>query len=52
MKQQASSVARLQKEAERARQEATSIEDSLKSTGTTRTADDVQRELDELSGAL
>ncbi|XP_006462487.1 hypothetical protein AGABI2DRAFT_223828 [Agaricus bisporus var. bisporus H97] len=52
LKQQASSVARLQKEAEKARQEATSIEDSLKSTGTTRTADDVQRELDELSGAF
>lgn len=52
LKQQASTVARLQKEADKARQEAASIENSLLSTGSTRTADDVQRELDELSGTL
>ncbi|KAF9445394.1 hypothetical protein P691DRAFT_735057 [Macrolepiota fuliginosa MF-IS2] len=52
LKQQASTVVRLQKEAEKARQEAATIENSLRSTGTTRTADDVQQELDELSGTF
>lgn len=33
-------------------QEATSIENSLTNTGSARTADDVQQELDEVSGTL
>jgi len=52
LKQQATTIARLQKEAEKARHEATSIENELINTGSSRTADDVQQELDELSGAL
>jgi DNA repair protein RAD50 len=46
LKQHASTVSRLQKELERLKHEITSIEDELSGTGSTKTADDVQAELD------
>lgn len=45
-------ISRLQREIERAGQEAKDLESDLSTTGSTRTADDVQEELDRLSGEL
>jgi DNA repair protein RAD50 len=52
LKQQAAHVSRSQKEVDRLQQEIASIEEELKATGSTRTADDVQEELDDLSTKL
>jgi len=49
MKLHAGHVARTQKEADRLREEISSIESDLKSTGSTKTADEVQVELDALA---
>ncbi|KDQ62331.1 hypothetical protein JAAARDRAFT_66083 [Jaapia argillacea MUCL 33604] len=52
MKQQATHVSRNQKDVDRLRREIAAIEDSLSSTGSTKTPDDVQAELDSLSTSL
>jgi phage shock protein A len=52
LKQQAAHVSRSQKEVERLQHEIASIEEELKATGSTRTADDVQEELDEISAKM
>ena len=52
LKQQAAHVSRSQKDVDRLQQEIASIEEELKATGSTRTADDVQEELDDLSTKL
>jgi DNA repair protein RAD50 len=49
MKQHANHVSRTQKELERLKQEIINIETDLSATGSTKTADDVQLELDALS---
>lgn len=52
LKQHVITILRLQKELERSSQETVSLESDLSSTGSTKTADDVQAELDILSGEL
>ena len=52
MKQHASHVARTQKELTRLKQEIVNIEKDLSVTGSIKTADDVQLELDELSDKM
>ena len=52
LKDYAKTVSRLQREIERAEQEAKDVESDLSITGSTRTADDVQEELNTLSGDL
>jgi len=52
LRDHARTVSRLQREIERAEQEAKDLEIDLSTTGSTRTADNVQEELDILSGEL
>lgn len=52
LKQHASTVTRLQKDVERAKQEIKNLEADLSTTGSTKTADDVQTELDALTNEL
>jgi DNA repair protein RAD50 len=52
MKQQAGQVTRNQKELDRLKQEIATIETDLSTTGSTKTADDVQAELNTLSEQL
>ena len=52
LKEHASNVSRTQKELERLKQEIASIENDLLATGSTKTADDVQAELDALTENL
>ncbi|KDR82825.1 hypothetical protein GALMADRAFT_112894 [Galerina marginata CBS 339.88] len=52
LKQQAITISRLQKEVERAKQEVDQLELSLSSTGSTKTADDVQNELSRITGDI
>jgi DNA repair protein RAD50 len=52
MKQHATNVARTQKETDRLRDEISGLESELKSTGSTKTADEVEAELDALTGDL
>ncbi len=52
MKQHASHVSRTQKDLERLKLEIASIERDLSETGSTKTADDVQEELDVLSAEM
>ncbi|KAH7924955.1 hypothetical protein BV22DRAFT_469854 [Leucogyrophana mollusca] len=52
LKQHASSVSRNQSDSERLQAEISSLEEDLAATGNTKTADDVQVELDELSNAI
>jgi len=49
LKQQASNIGRLQKEMERAKQEISQLENNLLSTGSTKTADDVQNDLGQIT---
>jgi DNA repair protein RAD50 len=52
MKHHATNVARTQKETDRLRDEISSLESELKSTGSTKTADEVEAELDAVAGDL
>jgi DNA repair protein RAD50 len=52
LRDHAKTVLRLRREIERAEQEAVDLENDLSATGSTKTADDVQEELDKLSGEL
>ncbi len=52
MKQHAAHVSRTQKDVERLKQEIANIEADLSATGSTKTADDVQEELDALSAEM
>jgi DNA repair protein RAD50 len=52
MKQHATHVSRTQKELDRLKNEIATIEHDLSATGSTKTADDVQAELDTLSGNM
>jgi DNA repair protein RAD50 len=52
VKQQAGLIVRLQREIQRAKQEITQLEDNLSSTGTTKTADDVQEDLDKVTSEM
>ena len=52
LKVHAISIVRLQSEIDRAKDEINDLEISLSSSGSTKTADDVQNELSELSGEM
>jgi DNA repair protein RAD50 len=52
LKVHAISVVRLQSEIDRAKDDINDLETSLSSSGSTKTADDVQNELGELSGEM
>ena len=52
MRQQASLVSQLQKDIERLKREVSTIESELMTTGSTKTADDLQEELDALSANM
>lgn len=52
LKDHAKTVSRLQREAERAEQEVSNLESDLSATGSTKTADNVQEELNDLSTEL
>ncbi|KAF8627436.1 hypothetical protein AX17_006250 [Amanita inopinata Kibby_2008] len=52
LKQHASTISRLQREIDRARQEVTTLEGDLASAGSTKTPDDVHAELNEVSSEL
>lgn len=52
LKEHAKTISRLQREIERAEHEAKDIQEDLSTTGSTRTADEVQEELDTLQGNL
>ena len=52
LKQQAANIGRLQKEIERAKQEVSQLESSLLATGSTKTAEDVQNEISQLTAEL
>jgi len=52
MKQHATNVTRAQKEADRLQKEITDLESELRLTGSTKTAEEVQVELDVLSGDM
>ncbi|EPT05284.1 hypothetical protein FOMPIDRAFT_148443 [Fomitopsis schrenkii] len=52
LRQQASSVSQLQKDIERLKREITTIESELMVTGSTKTADDLQGELDTISNQM
>lgn len=52
MKQHASQVSRNQRDIERLKQEISEIETNLSATGSTKTADDVQLELDTIAGGI
>ena len=52
LKVHAISVMRLQSEIDRAKDDINDLETSLSSSGSTKTADDVQNELSELSGEM
>lgn len=52
MKQHAIQISRTQKDAERLMEEISNLETQLKATGTTKTDDEVQAELDVLSGEM
>ncbi|KIM43207.1 hypothetical protein M413DRAFT_444016 [Hebeloma cylindrosporum] len=52
LKQQSATIARLQKEVDRANQEIDQLEASLSTTGSTKTAEDVQNELSQLTGEI
>ena len=52
LKVHAISVMRLQSEIDRAKDDINDLETSLSSSGSTKTADDVQNELSELSGGM
>lgn len=52
LKQQTATITRLQQEVDRANQEVDELELSLSTTGSTKTADDVQNELSHLTGEM
>ena len=52
LRQQANSVSQLQKDTERLKREITTIESELMVTGSTKTADDLQEELDTISNQM
>jgi len=52
LKQQSATITRLQKEIDRANQEVDQLEASLSTTGSTRTAEDVQNELSRITGEM
>lgn len=52
LKQHASIVSRIQKEIETLREESKTLETELAATGSTRTIDDVQQEIDNLSAEM
>jgi DNA repair protein RAD50 len=52
LRDHAKTISRLQREIERAEQEAEDLESDLSTTGSTRTADDVEEALHKLSGEL
>lgn len=52
LKQHAETVSRLRKEIDRAKQDISSLEDSLAALGSTKTADEVQAELDSIGATL
>lgn len=52
LKQQTATITRLQKEVDRANQEVDELELSLSTTGSTKTAEDVQNELSHLTGEM
>jgi len=52
LKQQSATITRLQKEVDRANQEVDELESSLSTTGSTKTAEDVQNELSHLTGEM
>jgi DNA repair protein RAD50 len=52
LRQHAVNVSRLYNECQDLRKEISNVENSLAATGSTKTADDVQQELDELSAEL
>lgn len=52
MRQHAASVSRAQKDIERLKQEIATLESDLVASGSTKTADDVQQELDQITAEL
>ncbi len=52
MRQHAASVSKAQKDIERLKQEISSLESDLVASGSTKTADDVQQELDQVTAEL
>ena len=52
LRQQANSVSQLQKDIERLKREIMTIESELMVTGSTKTADDLQEELDTISNQM
>lgn len=52
MRQHAASVSKAQKDIQRLKQEIAALESDLVATGSTKTADDVQRELDQVKDEL
>ena len=52
LKQQAASVSRNLEDVNRLKEETANLEEELRTSGSTRTADDVQAELDTLSGEM
>ena len=52
LRQQANSVSQLQKDIERLKREIATIESELMVTGSTKTADDLQEELDTISNQM
>lgn len=52
LKQQAATVSRNLEDVNRLKEETANLEEELRTSGSTRTADDVQAELDTLSGEM
>ena len=52
LKQQTATITRLQREVDKANQEVDELESSLSTTGSTKTAEDVQNELSHLTGEM